>query len=313
MKRFCIALLPLLLVLGCTEPTPTAVTVEETVVAGKKGQKKVDVCHVTGNGSYILITIAEPALPAHLNHGDGQPGDPVPGMEGFVFDESCEPVIAVPTEGLVAYYPFNGNANDESGNGHHGTPVGATLTTDRFGSEDRAYLFDGNARVETPFKPVYGTGDPLTVSLWMQTDESQIAYIFGFERTQGGQVAADILSDGRVRFTFRDENANETQPISSSLITDGQGHLLTFVRDVATDQIRLYVDGVLKDTVTDITVTTVNSVLQLAMTIGADLNSTFGFILPFTGKIDEVRIYDRELSDGEINALCDVPAICSGN
>ncbi len=36
-------------------------------------------------------------------------------------------------EGLVAYYPFNGNADDESGNGNHGTVNGATPTTDRFG------------------------------------------------------------------------------------------------------------------------------------------------------------------------------------
>ena len=49
----------------------------------------------------------------------------------------------VPTDGLVAYYPFNGNANDESGNGNHGTVNGATLTTDRDGNENSSYSFDG--------------------------------------------------------------------------------------------------------------------------------------------------------------------------
>lgn len=43
------------------------------------------------------------------------------------------------TNGLVAYYPFNGNANDTSGNGHNGTANGATLTTDRFGMTNAAY------------------------------------------------------------------------------------------------------------------------------------------------------------------------------
>ena len=47
-------------------------------------------------------------------------------------------------DGLIAYYPFNGNANDESGNGNDGTVNGATLTNDRFGNEDSAYSFDGN-------------------------------------------------------------------------------------------------------------------------------------------------------------------------
>ena len=47
----------------------------------------------------------------------------------------------VPTEGLVAWYPFNGNANDESGNGFHGNSIGATLTNDRFDTENSAYFF----------------------------------------------------------------------------------------------------------------------------------------------------------------------------
>ena len=47
-------------------------------------------------------------------------------------------------DGLVAYYPFNGNANDDSGNENNGTVNGATLTTDRFGNPNSAYSFDGD-------------------------------------------------------------------------------------------------------------------------------------------------------------------------
>ena len=46
-------------------------------------------------------------------------------------------------DGLVAYYPFSGNANDYSGIGNHGTVFGATLATDRFGNLNHAYSFDG--------------------------------------------------------------------------------------------------------------------------------------------------------------------------
>ena len=49
----------------------------------------------------------------------------------------------VPKDGLVGWWPFNGNANDESGNGNHGTVNGATLTSDRFGNANKAYNFDG--------------------------------------------------------------------------------------------------------------------------------------------------------------------------
>jgi hypothetical protein len=50
----------------------------------------------------------------------------------------------VPTNGLVGWWPFNGNANDESGNGNHGTVNGATLAADRFGNAGKAYSFDGD-------------------------------------------------------------------------------------------------------------------------------------------------------------------------
>jgi hypothetical protein len=47
----------------------------------------------------------------------------------------------IPTNGLVAYWPFSGNANDLSGNANNGTVSGATLTTDRFGNTNSAYSF----------------------------------------------------------------------------------------------------------------------------------------------------------------------------
>ena len=51
----------------------------------------------------------------------------------------------VPTGGLVAFYPFSGNANDSSGNGINGTLNGCTLTTDRFGRPNSAYQFNGSS------------------------------------------------------------------------------------------------------------------------------------------------------------------------
>jgi hypothetical protein len=82
---------------------------------------KVDVCHREGNGSYHLINISENALPAHLNHGDGRPGGPVPGMEGKKFDEKCNIVEVVPPVVEQGYSNLTGEAGvrykgDSSGN-----------------------------------------------------------------------------------------------------------------------------------------------------------------------------------------------------
>ena len=58
---------------------------------------------------------------------------------------------SVPNGGLVAYYPFSGNALDATGNGHNGTLVGSpTLTADRFGNPNSAYSFDGVSYINIP-------------------------------------------------------------------------------------------------------------------------------------------------------------------
>jgi hypothetical protein len=56
------------------------------------GVTKIEVCHLTEDGTYIKITVGEPGLAAHLAHGDGVPGDPVPGMPGKVFAGDCSVV-----------------------------------------------------------------------------------------------------------------------------------------------------------------------------------------------------------------------------
>jgi len=80
-------------------------------------------------------------------------------------------VYADLNDGLVAYYPFNGNANDESGNGNHGTVNGATLTDNRFGNPNSAYNFDGsNDYIDAPTNFGYTT---FTVTAWIKLKTHQ--------------------------------------------------------------------------------------------------------------------------------------------
>src|ERR1019366_3185308 len=73
------------------------------------------------------------------------------------------------TNGLVAYYPFNGNANDASGNGNNGTVYGAILTTDRFGNSNSAYSFDGaSSYIEVPSNASLLFSNQLTISAWIK-------------------------------------------------------------------------------------------------------------------------------------------------
>ena len=72
-------------------------------------------------------------------------------------------------DGLVADYPFNNNANDESGNGYHGTVTGATPIADRFGNLNSAYRLDGNDYIEVPGFPEATTY--VDFSAWVRLDE----------------------------------------------------------------------------------------------------------------------------------------------
>ena len=82
----------------------------------------------------------------------------------------CEAQVNL-TNGLVGYWNFDGNAQDSSGNGNHGTLNGASLTTDRCGRPDRAYAFDGiDDFVQAGnLIPSYQNA---SISVWVKTTDS---------------------------------------------------------------------------------------------------------------------------------------------
>ena len=77
-----------------------AMSTDFTAASSTAPEEKVLVCHKTGNGSFHLISININAESAHIAHGDGQPGDPVPNVAGFIFGDNCTPTTA-PPEGLA--------------------------------------------------------------------------------------------------------------------------------------------------------------------------------------------------------------------
>jgi hypothetical protein len=67
----------------------------------------------------------------------------------------------------VGWWPFNGNANDESGNGNHGVVNGATLTSDRNGNANSAYNFDGNSNFIEVLNMNFKVSTKYSISLWL--------------------------------------------------------------------------------------------------------------------------------------------------
>jgi len=78
----------------------------------------------------------------------------------------------VPTDGLVGWWPFNGNANDESGNGYDGVIDGPTLMQDRFGQENSSFYFNGFSNYITiPAAVNNFISDSYSVSFWIKSND----------------------------------------------------------------------------------------------------------------------------------------------
>jgi hypothetical protein len=74
------------------------------VALSKPAFANEQVCHKTGNGTFHLISIAPAALSAHIDHGDGRTGDPVPDKSGFIFGPNCTPTVAPPPALTIGCY-----------------------------------------------------------------------------------------------------------------------------------------------------------------------------------------------------------------
>ncbi len=87
--------------MACSQETSLNAPGDQTVrFAASKPAPKVDVCHLTDNGTYKKIKISGNALQAHLNHGDGAPGEAVPGDPSMVFAADCSPVPDTDGDGV---------------------------------------------------------------------------------------------------------------------------------------------------------------------------------------------------------------------
>jgi len=105
----------------------------------------------------------------------------------------------VPTQGLVAYYPFNGNANDESGNGNNGIDSGATLTTDRFGNANKAYWFNGTSNyIEVSDNPILRFSNSFSISLWVSLTNP---YRLDYNMTLIGKALGSDYKDSYTIYT----------------------------------------------------------------------------------------------------------------
>lgn len=215
----------------------------------------------------------------------------------------------VPTNGLVGYWGFNGNANDQSGNGNNGTVNGATLTTDRNGNANSAYSFDGVSNyihiLDAPSLRLQNA----TINCWVKyTSMNKMTLLvktniinaddtnYLIEINDYGQ----ILGPGpRICGIYggcgsQNYSTNHTPGIDLSGML---WHQLTAVYDVGL--MKIYIDGTLVGS-------EIAPLQSLNACAGSDLllgRSWQNYPLWYSGELDDVAIYNRALTQSEITQL----------
>jgi hypothetical protein len=218
----------------------------------------------------------------------------------------------VPSDGLVGWWPFNGNANDESGNGYNGSVNGAALTTDRFNSENSAYYFSGTTDVINLANSKNFIGGSFSVSSWCTIEDLTPN---NFDATIIGQISSAV-NDRKWIFGYR---AIQSQSGTSNYLFNNEGKVaasydinwtpkastwyhITWVFN-AGNTIQTYLNGKLHFS-QSVTITHFNNAANNVLTKignGEDIDSQNN--LPWIGKLDDIGIWNRTLSPQEISNL----------
>lgn len=209
---------------------------------------------------------------------------------------------------LVLYYPFNGNANDESGHNHNGVVHNATLVADRFGNPNKAYLFNGvssyvDAGLDSALNPARG----LTISVWIKyTGGPSYKNIFSrwdvFDGVDERTYVLNIDANNRLGFWISPDGTHWNSSVALDpgvLPVTGDWIHIAATWDGMT--MRLFKNG------SQVATAIVNTIARSPLTrtgVGAALGRIEDpAIGSFTGVLDDLRFYNRGLIQEEVRTL----------
>lgn len=205
-------------------------------------------------------------------------------------------------DGLIAHYLFDSNPQDTSGHNLHGTVYGATLTADRFGNPESAYQFDGvDDYIEVAHNDLLNLTDNFTISLWLKQSEAHAAgYRLVDKITANGTDGYlfdtyDGSTGKKLRFIRGSQGANANTVYS---LNEWHHVAVVFSKGVST----FYLDGHPDGSGNHSSSIPNNS---LSLRIGTSHGSNNEF---FKGALDDIRIYNRALSETEVQEVYKLPS-----
>ncbi len=263
-----------------------------------------------------LVLAREFSLGTNSNNADTD-GDGVP--DGLEVREKTSPVDATKfnsfSQGLVAYYPFDGHTNDDSGNGNHGTIVGnVSAATDRNGLSNKSYYFDGaTGCIVSESSQLSVTEGSFTLSLWIRpedienlVDESTYGTSYSHKYAIGGfwgdSGSGISLAAGTNGISVLEHGHQFLPVVLSYPSAIGTNWVQVTLTCSDNNSPILYLNGNYVRSGLD-----TGRIKYLSVFNQSGLNGTEGIgggnYGRFKGQLDDIRVYSRSLSAGEVASL----------
>ena len=209
----------------------------------------------------------------------------------------------VPTNALIGWWPFNGNANDESGNGFNGTVNGATLTNDRNGMTDAAYSFNGlSDYIETTAQGPIGS-TARTIAFWVRTSNVTIQTPVDYYGGIGG--AFQPILNNPCPGIGVDAGTGVVTRGDASLM-NGSWHHCAVVFDPDSgstiSEVVMYIDGIEQVSIT-CSALDPNVPVNTVSTLPVLFAKTTSNVRYVDGDLDDIGIWNRALSPCEVQTL----------
>jgi hypothetical protein len=213
---------------------------------------------------------------------------------------------SIPKEGLIGYWPFNGNANDESGNGNHGIVDKATLTSDKNNKPNSAYQFyKSGSKIAIPDAKILNNPF-VSISFWLKTQDTLLqSYIYKSQEGTANHEEYGIVSNFTRENTLEFSIKNGSNCIPSSgwkrnikdiVVFDGNWHHITATYDGIFS--RMYVDTVLVSEIQD-AFFPIDSCPGGEILFGKGWNNDANY----DGVLDDIAIWNRAISPAEVKTM----------
>ncbi len=217
---------------------------------------------------------------------------------------------SVPKDGLVGWWPFNGNGNDETGRGNDLTANnGASFGTDRFGNINSSATLNGINQTFSKLNPNLLVGNSnRTLSCWIS--QSGISTITTSLLNLNNDASGDCFTSSSIQTSgslsggyYFWGRCNDAYWSHTRVLNKWYHLVLTYTNK----QISFYVDNVLIKTYT-LSLSLNTQLKNFIIGGGLSDNSQNGF---WNGKIDDIAIYNRVLTNTEISALYTMSSPCT--